>query len=134
MAYSRGERRIETRLRANNYQKVELVFTPELELDYNSVEEFSRRRLKNQDAESLHEPKFQVMVFSEEAENVLDSYNIVRITDGGIELQLIFSDPLQVSKGENPDLLLIAMDLSDIRTIEGEQLPSNNIKYMQIPT
>ena len=49
-------------------------------------------------------------------------------------MDIIFNDPISVSKKEEPDLLLLGLDLSDLETIEGERLSSNVLKLIKIPT
>ena len=40
-------------------------------------------------------------------------------------MDVIFVSPINVSKEDEPDLLLLALDLSELETIEGKKLPSN---------
>ena len=52
----------------------------------------------------------------------------------GIELDMVFVDPIKVSKGDEPDLVLVALDLSELETTSGEKLPSQVYKYLPILT
>ena len=45
-----------------------------------------------------------------------------------------FTDPLRVSAGEEPDLLLIQLNLSDFEDADGNKLPESVVKYASIPT
>ena len=49
-------------------------------------------------------------------------------------MDFIFNDPVSVSKKEEPDLLLLGLDLSDLETIDGDRLSSNVLKLVKIPT
>ena len=47
---------------------------------------------------------------------------------------MTFVDPVNVSQGAEPDLVLLVLDLSELETIQGERLPSKIYDYRQIPT
>ena len=47
---------------------------------------------------------------------------------------MIFVNPVNVSKGYEPDMVFLALDLSELETIQGERLPSKIYNYRQIPT
>ena len=49
-------------------------------------------------------------------------------------MDFIFNDPISVSKKEEPDLILLGLDLSDLETIDGDRLSSNVLKLVKIPT
>ena len=49
-------------------------------------------------------------------------------------MDVIFVSPINVSKEDEPDLLLLALDLSELETIQGKKLPSNIKISRQIPT
>ena len=37
---------------------------------------------------------------------------------------MVFTDPITVSKGDEPDLALMVLDLSDLETVDGVKLPA----------
>ena len=47
---------------------------------------------------------------------------------------MIFVNPVNVSQGYEPDMVLLALDLSELETVQGERLPSKIYNYRQIPT
>jgi len=57
----------------------------------------------------------------------------VSLDSEGFKIKLNFTSPLQVSAGDEPDLLLIQLDLSDYEDENGQKLPESIIKYSQIP-
>ena len=42
---------------------------------------------------------------------------------------MIFVNPVNVSKGYEPDMVFLALDLSELETVEGERLPSAIYNY-----
>ena len=56
---------------------------------------------------------------------IVESIDLVSCSSTGIEMDIIFVNPISVSKGDEPDLLLLALDLSELETIQGKKLPSN---------
>ena len=71
---------------------------------------------------------------STDQKSIVQSIDLVSLSSTGIELDVIFMNPINVSKGDEPDLLLLALDLSELETIQGKKLPSNVYIWRQIPT
>ena len=46
---------------------------------------------------------------------IMDSWSLMALTSTEIEVSLSFSDPLNVSAGDSPDLLLVQLDLSEYK-------------------
>ena len=65
---------------------------------------------------------------------IMDGWALVSLTAEGFDLRMNFTDPLRVSAGEEPDLLLIQLNLSDFEDAEGNKMPESVIKYALIPT
>ena len=42
----------------------------------------------------------------------MDSFTVVKIDDDGIDFDVIFNDPISVSTDDEPDLLVVLLDLS----------------------
>ena len=59
----------------------------------------------------------------------MDGWELLYIGSDGFEIQLNFTSPLQISSGEEPDLLLIQLDLSDFEDENGNKLPESVVKY-----
>ena len=47
---------------------------------------------------------------------------------------MIFVNPVNVSQGYEPDMVLLALDLSELETVQGERLNSKIYNYKHIPT
>ena len=67
-------------------------------------------------------------------ETIVESTELVSATSTGIEIDMIFVNPVNVSQGYEPDMVLLALDLSELETVQGERLPSTIYNYRQIPT
>ena len=65
---------------------------------------------------------------------IMDGWALVSLTADGFDLDLNFTDPLRVSSGDEPDLLLIQLNLGDFEDSEGNKLPESVVKYAPIPT
>lgn len=65
---------------------------------------------------------------------LMKGWELISLDGDGFELQLNFTNPLFVSSGDEPDLLLIQLDLSSFEDENGNSLPSSVVKYMPIPT
>ena len=64
----------------------------------------------------------------------MKGWELISLDGDGFELQLNFTDPLFISSGAEPDLLLIQLDLSSFEDENGNSLPSSVVKYIPIPT
>ena len=62
----------------------------------------------------------------------MDSWTLVSLNSTDLELKLNYSDPVKVSSGDTPDLLLVQIDLSQYKDING-QTPLAVIKMVEIP-
>ena len=62
---------------------------------------------------------------STDQKSIVESIDLVSLSSTGIELDVIFMNPINVSKGDEPDLLLLALDFSELETIEGKKIPLN---------
>ena len=75
---------------------------------------------------------------SESGENsgtpLMDGWELVSLTEDGIDIKLNFTNPVALSGDDQPDLLLIQLDLSEFEDENGNKLPDSLIKYMDIPT
>ena len=64
----------------------------------------------------------------------MDGWELLSLGPEGFEIRLNFTNPIMISSGDDPDLLLIQMDLSDFEDENGQKFPSSLVKYSQIPT
>ena len=58
------------------------------------------------------------------------SYDIVKIDADGIDIDVIFNNPLAVSTDYEPDLLIVVLNLSGFEDNDGNSLPPAIIKYI----
>ena len=64
----------------------------------------------------------------------MDGWELISFGPDGIELSVNFTNPIYVSTDDEPDLLLIQMDLSKYKDADGQSLPESLVKYYPIPT
>ena len=64
----------------------------------------------------------------------MDNWELISLDSDGFELQLNFTNPLQISAGEEPDLLLIQLNLSGFLDENEQKFPDSVVKYSPIPT
>ena len=67
-------------------------------------------------------------------EQIMDGWELISFGPDGIELSVNFTNPIYVSTDDEPDLLLIQMDLSKYKDADGQSLPESLVKYYPIPT
>ena len=65
---------------------------------------------------------------------IMDGWELMSLSADGFDLMMNFTDPLRISSGDEPDLLLIQLDLSDFEDADGNKLSESVVKYLQIPT
>ena len=65
---------------------------------------------------------------------ILAGWELISLSTEGFALTMNFTDPLRVSAGDEPDLLLIQLNLSDFEDADGNKLPESVVKYALIPT
>ena len=65
---------------------------------------------------------------------IMDGWELISLSAEGFALMMNFTDPLRVSAGDEPDLLLIQLNLSDFEDADGNKLPESVVKYALIPT
>ena len=49
----------------------------------------------------------------------MESFSLVSLNSTHVELKLNFTDPVRVSSGNSPDLLLVQLDLSNYTDVNG---------------
>ena len=64
----------------------------------------------------------------------MDGWELISLSAEGFDLTVNFTDPLRISAGEEPDLLLIQLNLSDFEDAEGNKMSESVVKYALIPT
>ena len=69
----------------------------------------------------------------EEINANLQSWKVISYDSRSIEVALKFVEPLKVSSGENPDMLLVQIGLSNIPDKNGQTLPPSVLKKVLIP-
>ena len=63
-------------------------------------------------------------------EAIIDGWELVYIGPDGFELKLNFTNPLMVSTDDEPDLLLVQLDMSSFEDENGNKLPESVVKYI----
>ena len=64
----------------------------------------------------------------------MEGWDLTSFNPDGIDFTVNFTNPIYISTGEEPDLLLIQLDLSDYKDESGSSLPASVVKYWPIPT
>ena len=67
-------------------------------------------------------------------EPIMDGWDLLSFGPDGIDFRLNFTNPIYISTGDEPDLLLIQLDLSDYKDVNGQSLPDSVVKYLPIPS
>lgn len=65
---------------------------------------------------------------------VIGGWDLVSFGSDGIEIELNFTDPITVSVGDEPELLLVQIELGGLKSADGMSMPESLVKYMPIPT
>ena len=64
----------------------------------------------------------------------MEGWELLSLSSEGFNLMMNFTDSLNISAGDSPDLLLIQLNLSECEDSEGNKLPESVVKYAPIPT
>ena len=64
----------------------------------------------------------------------MKGWELISISKDGIDFKFEFNKPLQVSTGEEPDLILVQLDMSEFKDENGNKLQDSLLKYSTIPT
>ena len=67
-------------------------------------------------------------------EPIMNGWEILSFDSSTIDIELNFTNPLYVSSGDKPDLLLIQIDLGEYKSKRGVNMPESIVKYTEIPT
>ena len=65
---------------------------------------------------------------------IMDGWELLSIGPEGFEIRLNFTNPVAISSSDEPDLLLIQLDLSSFENESGQKFPESLVKYSPIPT
>ena len=65
---------------------------------------------------------------------IMDGWELLSIGPEGFEIKMNFTSPVAISSGDEPDLLLIQLDLSSFEDASGQKFPESLVKYSPIPT
>jgi len=145
-AYLDGRRPDETRVKASNYQRFEITLTQNSLLTKESVEKYKeehkdayQRNLASSKPRRGQSIQVSTMAGDEDPDEeevsspIIKSWSLADVTQKSMYLDIIFNDPISVSSQEMPDVLLLALDLSLLETVDGEKLSSNVLKITKIP-
>ena len=65
--------------------------------------------------------------------SLIDGYKIIFLDGKGFTLKFYWKEPLTISSGVEPDVILIQIQMSEFMDAEGLQLPASIVKFVQIP-
>ena len=71
---------------------------------------------------------------AESVEPIMDRWELISLRADGVTLKVHFVNPVRVSAGEHPDLLLVQLELSEYKDVNGNSLPPSVVKVIDIPT
>ena len=86
--------------------------------------------------QSSNEKVLSVLMISGDTEEVdenLVDWQLVTIDPEKLEIDLEFREPIQVSQGENPDRILIQVEMEGYKDENGNSLPPGLLKQKEIP-
>ena len=72
--------------------------------------------------------------FEELLNPLMDGWELTSFDGDGFKLQLDFTNPLFISTDDEPDILLIQLNLGEFVDKNGQNMPESIVKYIQIPT
>ena len=58
----------------------------------------------------------------------MEGWELIQIDGNGIELKINFTKPLLISSDDEPDVLLIQLNLSELKDDNGISLPKSVVK------
>ena len=61
------------------------------------------------------------------------NWTVINLDDSGIIIELNFKSSIEISQGDEPDLLLIQLDLSEFISESGQPLQESLVKYVNLP-
>ena len=61
-------------------------------------------------------------------------WELISLSEDGLEIKLDFNDPIKISGGDVPDILFMQLDLSEFEDADGNKMPQSVVKYQLIPT
>ena len=64
---------------------------------------------------------------------IIDNFELVSLNSDGFDIRLSFPEPLNVSANENPDLILLQLELGQYKSTSGVNMPESIVKYIEIP-
>ena len=66
---------------------------------------------------------------------LLSGWVIIGVDETMMRIKLTFKDPVEISKGDYPDMLLIQLEIKELKSIQdGINLPESIVKLVEIPT
>ena len=64
----------------------------------------------------------------------MDDFDLFSLDGDGLDIKLSFPEPLAISSGSNPDLILLQLELSEFESEAGGKMPESIVKYIEIPS
>ena len=138
----------ETRVsKFTNAGSLKMAFTESIKVPEGTSDLIKKQTVENRrrlaEGEAPEQSLIQVFAVKEEGADpdevmatggpIMDGWELISLDGEGFELQLNFTNPIMISGDEQPDLLLIQLDLSSFEDSNGKKLPESVVKYQRIP-
>ena len=136
-----GERAPESRMSCDNFKKVSIKFTEQVDFPEGTFEsmkkdiEDDRRRLRRRYKRPIQTDAVPAEDDSDEddRDSVINGWELTNLDKDGISIELSFSSALAVSSKDKPDLLLVQLDLGEYKGVNGLPMPASMVKMIEIP-
>ena len=85
--------------------------------------------------EESPEPRVTIVGLSEEdlSDSILLSWSLESLTSRQMNIKLEFKNPVQISQGYTPDILILVIELSKFKDVNGQSLEENAMFRILIP-
>ena len=67
------------------------------------------------------------------SEPILFEWTLTQLNSEGLTIDLEFERPLLISQDDDPDLLIVQLELSEFKDANGKSLPQSLVKQIMIP-
>ena len=136
-----GERAPESRMSCDNFKKVSIQFTEQVDFPEGTFEsikkdiEDDRRRLRRRSRRPIQTDAVPAEDDSDDddRDSVINGWELTNLDKDGISIELSFSSALAVSSKGKPDLLLVQLDLGEYKGLNGIPMPASMVKMIEIP-
>ena len=135
-------------MKVDNFRGVKVSFTEPVKFSDNAIKGIkdrvneARRQLKQGNSPTSTPVQIfaigdQDAELDEDEKNlatIMDDFDLVSLDGDGLDIKLSFPEPLAVSSGNKPDLILLQLELSEFESEAGVKMPESIVKYIEIPS